>query len=328
MPAAGIQRSDIEGVDPVAQPLPVRCGEVVDRLHDAAETGSRAAEVAGAVDACREQHGVVRSADLVKADIRAHVAVEPEIHSPLDEFRDAALDRGLVEFEVRNAVDQKAAGAVVAVVDPDAVALAPERVGRRKAGRTGTNNADGPVALERRRWRANPPVLPSLLGDVALDRANGHGTVAGLLDDAITFAEPVLRADPPADLRKRVGRLADLVRLLKAVLGHELQPVGDVVVERAVRLAGWNAALRAACGLLGGALRSVFPVDLAKIRSPVLRRALLRHPAGNVYEGEHSGGHGHVSTRWESGTVAIAVGKCILSPKQRKTRQYYCRVFS
>jgi len=58
-----------------------------------------------------------------------------------------------------------------------------------------------------------------------------------LFNNAVTFAQAVLRADAAANLGEGVGGLADLIGLAQAAFGREAQPVGDVVVQRAVRLA-------------------------------------------------------------------------------------------
>ena len=98
--------------------------------------------------------------------------------------------------------------------------------------------------------------------------ADGDRAVARLLDDAVAFAEPVLRADAAADLGEGVGRLAELIGLAQPALGGQLQPVGDVVVQRAVRLAVGHAALlhRPACSAAFSARE--LAVNLAEILAP------------------------------------------------------------
>ena len=103
----------------------------------------------------------------------------------------------------------------------------------------------------RARGRLDPAALPGGVGDVLLDRADGDALEA-LLDDAIAFAEPVLRADAAADLGEGVGGGGDLVGLLQPPFGGQLQPVRDVVRERAMDLAEGHAALAAPARLLGG----------------------------------------------------------------------------
>jgi hypothetical protein len=165
----------------------------------------------------------------------------------------AALHDLLLELEVGDAVDQQAADPVVAIVDRDLIALAPQLLGRREARRAGADDADAVGALAARLDRPDPAPLPGGVGDELLDRADRDGLEA-LLDDAIAFAQPVLRADPAADFREVVGRRREFVGFVQPALGGELQPVGDVVVQRAMDLTERHAALRAARRLLGGLL--------------------------------------------------------------------------
>src|SRR5258708_4190755 len=101
--------------------------------------------------------------------------------------------------------------------------------------------------------------------------------VPRLLDDAIALAEPVLRANPAADLREVVGRRRQLVGLFEAPLGGQLEPIGYVVVDRAMNLTERHATLRAAPSLRGGPRRVEFIIDLAKIMAPVRGFALRGH---------------------------------------------------
>jgi hypothetical protein len=77
--------------------------------------------------------------------------------------------------------------------------------------------------------------------------------------------EPILRADTPADLRERVGLVRQLRRLEQVALLDQLQPVGNVVVNRAFPFAERIAAGEAAPRLLRGAHRVVLGVDLAEV---------------------------------------------------------------
>src|SRR5262249_52276941 len=120
-----------------------------------------------------------------------------------------------------------------------------QRLRRREPRRPGADDTDALLALARRLDRRDPAILPGRLGQVLLDGANGDGAVPGLLDDAIAFAEPVLRADAPANFRHGIGCRRNLVGLLQPPFRCELQPVRDVVLQRTVRLTERDAALGA-----------------------------------------------------------------------------------
>ena len=111
--------------------------------------------------------------------------------------------------------------------------------------------------------------------------------MAGLLDDAIALAQTVLRADAAADLRHVVGARRHLVGFLEAAFGGQHQPVGNVVLQRAVDLAVGNAALRAAPGLSGGIVGVEFAVDFVEIAAAVGRVALVGHALPVIDELQH-----------------------------------------
>ncbi len=197
--------------------------------------------------------------------VAADLAIELELDAAVREPLDAALHDILLELEVRDAVDEQAAGAVVAVEYRDLVALQTKLL---RAGEPCGPCADHGHMLRTfapRFQRLHPAFVPGGVAQELLDRADGDGAVARLLDDAIALAEAILRTDAAADLGHVVGGLRKLVSLFQPALGGELQPVGDVVLERAVHLAEGHAALRAARGLLGGFLGGVAGIDLLEI---------------------------------------------------------------
>src|SRR5690606_19912111 len=135
-----------------------------------------------------------------------------------------------------------AAGAVMPVIDRHLIAGGAELVCCGKTGWPGADNANALRNFLHRPDRLHPAALPRSVGDVALDRADGDGAVPGLFDDASALTQPILWTDAAADFRHvRSGR-GDFIRLLQPPLCGELQPVRDVVLQRAVRLTKGNAA--------------------------------------------------------------------------------------
>ena len=84
---------------------------------------------------------------------------------------------------------------------------------------------------------------------VFLDAADGHRAVAGELDHAIAFAQAILRADAAADFGHGGSACRQVVGFAQAAFRGQAQPVGNVIVQRAMRLAVGHAALRAAARL-------------------------------------------------------------------------------
>ena len=151
----------------------------------------------------------------------------------------------------------------------------------------------------------DPALLPGGVGDVALHRPDGDGAMPRLLDDAIALAEPVLGADPAADLRKVVGGGGDLIGLLQPALRRQLQPVGDVVMDGAMDLAEGHAALRAASGLGLGLALVESGIDLPEIPAPAAGGPLGRHFPPDRDECQHLRGH---RPGVPSGVIRVTMG--------------------
>ena len=111
--------------------------------------------------------------------------------------------------------------------------------------------------------------------------------MAGLLNRADAFAEPVLWADTATDLRHIIGGAGDRIGFFQAILGGEFQPVRDIVGERAALLAEGHAALRTARGLCLHAFDGVIAVNLLEVPFARLGRPFLRHRAFDFDELQH-----------------------------------------
>jgi hypothetical protein len=250
------------------------------------------------VDSGGDHHRIVLAADRVKGQVAADVAVQHIGHAALAQLFVAAHHHVLFQLEAGDAIGQQPARAVVAVIDRDLHAGAAQHVCRRQPAGAGADDAHrfGPFGV--RADRLDPAFVPGGIGDVFLDRADGHGAVARLFDDAIAFAQPVLRADAAADFGEGVGGLAQLIGLLQPALGGQPQPVGDVVVQGAMRLAIGHAALAAPAGLLGGLGVGEFAVDLVEIPGAQGCVAFLGHFLAQGHELQHLlRGHGCASQR-------------------------------
>src|SRR5690606_35097902 len=291
--ALRVQFAGIEFRHVVAEALAVRGGQVVDGADDAGGTRVRPAEVAALVDAGGDDHGVVLAADRVEGEVFADIAVQHELDAGLFQLGDPLHHHVLLQLEAGDAIGHEPARAVVAVIDRDLHARAAQRIGRRQPARPRADDADAFGALLHRFHGFHPSHVPGGVGDVFLDRADGDGAVPRLFDDAVAFAEPVLRADAAADLREGIGGLRKLVGFLQPALGGHPEPVGDVVVQGAMGLAIGHAALAAAAGLLGRLLGGELAVDLVEILRADTGGTFLRHLPRDGHELEHALlGHG------------------------------------
>ena len=82
-------------------------------------------------------------------DVAADLEVQLELDAALGQQLRAAQHDLLLQLEVGDAVDQQAAGAVVAVVDRDPIALRAQLLGGGQARRAGADDADRLVQLAR-----------------------------------------------------------------------------------------------------------------------------------------------------------------------------------
>ena len=159
-------------------------------------------------------------------------------------------------------------------VDTGGVRPHPRHLGGGQTGRAGADDPDRFAAFGRRADRLDPAVGEGLVAQPGLDRPDGHGVPAGLVQGARPLAQPVLRADPTADFRHGRGQGRDAPGLARLVLGRQAQPVGDVVLKRAGVLAEGHAAVGAARRLFLGRLGRGRNRDLAETACAQFGRGL------------------------------------------------------
>src|SRR5476649_1917346 len=121
------------------------------------------------------------------------------------------------------------------------------------------------------------------VGDVLLNRTNGHGTKT-VVEGAGTFTQTILRAYASADFRQGVGLVRQFGGGEDVALGHQFQPVGNEVVHRALPLAIRVTATQAAVGLVGRLLGFEGFVDLHELFLALTQQFLLRIFAPDIDE--------------------------------------------
>ncbi len=156
-------------------------------------------------------------------------------------------------------------------------------VGTRQPGRAGTDHRHALAGGFHRAHVRAPAGGQRGIHDVLLDRADRDR--AEFLQRAAALAQAVLRAHAATHFRQRIGRVAQRGRFVDAVLLHQLQPLRDRVVHRALPAAVRVAAIQAAPRL---ELR-VFLAELAVQLAPVaggaqFDRDALRHRPGQIEE--------------------------------------------
>src|SRR5690606_5260989 len=213
------------------------------------------------VGAHAHEHGVVFGQQLLDADVPADLGIETELDAHAAEDFPAAAEHALFQLELGDTEGQQAADFRVAIEHHRGHAIAHQYVGTTKTGRAGTDDGNalaGGLDLGHIRTPAHGE---GRIGNVFLHRADGHRAEA-VVQGASTLAQTILRTDTSTDLGQRVGLVGQLGGGEDIALGDQLEPVGNVVVHRALPLAVRIAAPQTAVGLLTGLLRLEGFVDL------------------------------------------------------------------
>src|SRR5690606_1699683 len=213
------------------------------------------------VGAHAHEHGVVFGQQLLDADVPADLGIETELDAHAAEDFPAAAEHALLQLELRDTEGQQAADLGIAVEHYRGHAIAHQYVGTTETGRAGTDDGDalaGGLDLGHIRTPAHGE---GGVGDVFLHRADGHRAEA-VVQRAGAFAQAILRTDTSTDLGQRVGLVGQLGGGEDIALGDQFEPVGNVVVHRALPLAVRVATTQTAVGLLTGLLRLEGFVDL------------------------------------------------------------------
>ena len=172
-----------------------------------------------------------------------HIAVHFEVDAFFFHHPDTAVDDGLVQLEVGDAVTQQAAGRLILVEDGHCVPFSVELVGGGQSGRPGTDDGYFPsVAF-------NVPGLDvtfaeGCLGNGRFILADGDGRVHAQFQHATLFAEG--GADAAGELRKIVGFVQYLVGFFPFAFVNGILKFGLLVAQRTSPVAEGNAAVHAA----------------------------------------------------------------------------------
>ncbi len=118
--AFGIERPIVEVGNSIAQAFAVGSDQIIERGHDALRAAiPGASSLAWLVDAGGDEDGIMFRAQLIERGVTADFEIQLEFDAAIGEPLHAALHDFFLQLEVRDAVDQQSARAVVAVVDRD-----------------------------------------------------------------------------------------------------------------------------------------------------------------------------------------------------------------
>ena len=247
--------------------------------------------------------------EVVDGDVLADPGVADELHADVLEVAELVLQDLLAELEVRDAVQQHAAGLGPGVVNGAGVAVLRQLLADGEAGGPGADDGDLVAGGRGQDGQRDAAVLALVVGDERLELADRDGRLLvgvrpdGEGDDALALAEALLRAEAAAQLGQVAG-LAELVGGAEdvAVL-KQLERAGDVVADGAGVLAGRGRALDAAHRLDLGGLEVEAEEDFVPVVAAFFRVLLVD---GDPRDGEalldfDVPGHGRPSfLRWYS----------------------------
>ena len=274
--ALGIQRAAFKSGYSIAKALAVGRGQIIQCRHHAIKIAARQRHRACLVHAGRNQHGVMLGAQCVHRGVTANFKIGVEMDARILKPLHAAHDDVFLQLKSGDAICQQAAHAVVSVVHMYVISRDAQIFCGGQATRATANDAHRLPARWSDRNGFDPALFPSGVGDIFFDRANGHGIVTRKFNDAIAFAQAILRTDTAANFGHRAGQIGKLIRLTQAPFGGQAQPIRNMVVQRAMHRTIWHATLRTTRCLIGGVVGCITLSDFGKIFCAKLRGPLFR----------------------------------------------------
>ena len=233
----------------------------------------------GAIGSGADEHRVIVGQQRRHGDIFPHLAIELKADTHLAENGPPPGQQRFIQLERRDAEGQQTANLRMTVKNHRLDAVTHQHIGAGQPGRPGADNRHPLTARLNLREVRTPTAGQRLVGNIALNVADGD-CAAFIAQGAGTFTQPVLGADATGDLRQAVGlmgkrdRGGDIPRL------NQLDPLRDMVMQRAGPFANTVFPTReAAGGLLLRLRRGERLIDLLKVALTRLRRQLIRLPA-------------------------------------------------
>src|SRR5690606_31057562 len=256
--------------------LPADVGDKVgQRIVDARQVLSRQAAPHGRVGAKRKKHCVEVVEQFPEWPVLADARTEFELDPHTLQDAAAPLYDFLLKLERRNTEGQQAANFRVGVVHHRPDSGARQYIGCRKSGRSRTYDRNPFTRIRYMRHVGTPAELKRLVGYVFFDVADIHRTDA-IIQRAGAFAQAILRAYAPADLGQRIRLVRKFRSLEQLAFLDQPEPVGNVVVHRALPLAVRIAAADTASCLAGRIRTVVGAIYLVVVPDAHLGRLFFR----------------------------------------------------
>ncbi|MND98509.1 hypothetical protein D3C80_908660 [compost metagenome] len=155
-----------------------------------------------------------------------------ELNAHLAEDATALHHHFFFQLEGRNTEGQQATDLGMTIVNHRFHAVAGQHIGTGQTGRTGTDHRHPFAGRQYMGHVRLPAHFDRFVADIALDVTDGHRTEL-IVESTRAFTQAILWANAAADFRQAVGLVRQIRRLHDATFIRQLQPVRDVVVNRA-----------------------------------------------------------------------------------------------
>ena len=194
-----------------------------------------------------------------------------ELDAFLLQQRDATVDDGLVELEVRDAVAEQSASSLILFEDGNHVTHLIERIGCSKSGRTGTNHSHR-LSVSFGHARLDIPLAEGCLHDGALVLAIGRRLMVEAVEHTGLLTQ--CRTDATRKLGERIGARQQPVSLFPVAFIQRVVPLRCFVSQRTSPMAEGNATIHATARL-----QLTFPgverlLHLAEVVNPIVNRTV------------------------------------------------------
>ena len=231
--------------------------------------------------AAGEADGVELPAQLTGVDLHADVDVRAEDDALRLHLGEPTRQEPLLHLELRDAVAEEAANAVIAFEDGDGVSGAGQLLSAGEAGGAGADDRDGLAGEGLGRLRLDPSLIPSVVDNVELNLLDADCVVvdrqhAGRLTGG--------GAEPAGEFREVVSGVQPVDSVAPLTAKHEIVPVGDDVPQGAAVLTEGDATVHASSGLLLQVVNWKLVVYLKPIAQTLIYGAPLRRLALKLQE--------------------------------------------
>ena len=189
----------------------------------------------------------------------------------------AAVDDGLVEFEIRYTIAEQATSRLVLLEDSNRITHSVEGIGCSKSGRTRSNNGHL-LAIPYRCYRLDISLAEGCLNDGTLVLAVGSWLMVEAIEHTGFLAQ--CRTDAPCKLRERVGAAQQSIGQFPVTFIQRVVPFGCFVAQRTGPVAERHATVHAARCLQLAFASAQRLFHLAKVMDSVMNWTIARFLAG------------------------------------------------